>query len=112
MEIGVSGKKKFIKFAVEPILYPMKHIKTVFAAILLILIIIFSFQNMEVTNLKLFSWSVQMPVAIYIIVFYILGMLTGGMLFSLLRQLFEQAAGDRRDSEGHSGHSGSDGEGY
>lgn len=86
----------------------MKHIKTFFAAILLILIVIFSFQNMEVIDLKFFNWSVQMPVAINIIIFYILGMLTGGMLFSLLRQLFAQASGDKGDREGQAGSSGFD----
>jgi lipopolysaccharide assembly protein A len=55
--------------------------------ILLILIIIFSFQNMGIITVKLFNWSLSLPTAIVIILAYILGMMTGGMLVSLLKTL-------------------------
>ncbi len=74
----------------------MKHVKTFFAALLLIVIVVFSVQNMQAFELKLFNWRLTMPVAVYIILFYILGMLTGGMLFSLMKQLFNTAAGSTK----------------
>ena len=65
----------------------MRAIKIILSVILLILIIIFSFQNMGIITVKLFNWSLSLPTAIVIILAYILGMMTGGILVSLLKTL-------------------------
>ncbi len=65
----------------------MKQIKIILSVILLILIVIFSLQNLGVMTVKLFNWSLSLPKAIVIILTYFFGMMTGGMLVSLFRTL-------------------------
>lgn len=75
--------------------FVMRVIKIILSVILLILIIIFSFQNMGIIVVKLFNWSLSLPTAIVIILAYILGMMTGGMLSSLLRSLITSPVPER-----------------
>jgi len=69
----------------------MRQIKIILSVILLILILIFSFQNLGIMTVKLFSWSLSLPKALVIILSYILGMMTGGMLVSLFRALISSS---------------------
>ena len=66
----------------------MRQIKIILSVILLILILIFSFQNLGIMTVKLLNWSLSLPKALVIILSYILGMMTGGMLVSIFRALF------------------------
>jgi uncharacterized integral membrane protein len=69
----------------------MRQIKIILSVILLILILIFSFQNLGIMTINFFNWSLSLPKALVIILSYILGMMTGGMLFSLFRTLIVSA---------------------
>jgi uncharacterized integral membrane protein len=53
----------------------------IFAAI----IILFKFQNLDSVPVSLFSASVALPVSVLVLLIYVLGMLTGGLLLALLR---------------------------
>lgn len=66
----------------------MKLIKKIFLILILLIVIIFSVQNSEIYTLKLFSWQISLPVSILVFLFYILGMTTGGILFSVIGNLF------------------------
>jgi lipopolysaccharide assembly protein A len=49
------------------------------------IILLFKIQNLETATVSLFSMSVTLPVSILVIGVYVLGMVTGGCLFSLVR---------------------------
>jgi uncharacterized integral membrane protein len=49
------------------------------------LVLLFKVQNFESATVSLFSLSVTLPVALLVIGVYVLGMVTGGALFALLR---------------------------
>lgn len=55
------------------------------------LVLLFKVQNFETATVSLFSLSVTLPVALLVIGVYVLGMLTGGALFALLRSWFAGA---------------------
>lgn len=48
--------------------------------------IIFALQNFEIVTMSFLGLSMRTPLAIMAIVFYVLGALTGGSLYALLRQ--------------------------
>ncbi|MBK9116861.1 MAG: DUF1049 domain-containing protein [Betaproteobacteria bacterium] len=48
-------------------------------------VLLFKFQNLQTATVSLFSASVTLPVSLLVIGIYVLGMLTGGALYALLR---------------------------
>ena len=55
--------------------------------------IVFAAQNHAVTTVSFLQMSIQMPVAFLVVVAYVLGAVTGGSLFALLRRSIQ---GSRR----------------
>ncbi len=53
--------------------------------------LIFAAQNFQIVNVSFLSLSVQTPLAFLVAVIYVLGALTGGSLFALLRRSIEGA---------------------
>jgi len=49
------------------------------------LVLLFKFQNLETATVSLFSASLTLPVSILVFGVYVLGMLTGGCLYALLK---------------------------
>ena len=43
-------------------------------------------QNLQTATISLFSASITLPLSVLVFAIYVLGMLTGGFLFSLLRK--------------------------
>jgi len=56
------------------------------------LVLLFKFQNLETATVSLFSASITLPVSILVMLIYVLGMLTGGCLLSLLRTWVHRAS--------------------
>jgi lipopolysaccharide assembly protein A len=54
-------------------------------------VILFKVQNIESVTVSLFSISLTMPVSILVFLVYVLGMLTGGMVLTLVRSLISGA---------------------
>ncbi len=67
----------------------MRIIKKIFLALFVILIIIFAVQNSNTITIEMFNWSVTLPLSILVILVYILGMTTGGILFSVIKNLMD-----------------------
>lgn len=67
----------------------MRIVKKIFLILFVILIVIFSIQNSQSITIAFFNWSVKLPVSIIIILIYILGMTTGGIISSVIRSLTE-----------------------
>jgi len=49
-------------------------------------IVVFAFQNFETVSLDFLGFSIRAPLALAVVVIYLLGMATGGSLLSLLRR--------------------------
>ncbi len=65
----------------------MRVLKKILLILFVILIAIFSVQNSQTVTIEFFNWSVKLPVSIVIILVYILGMTTGGIISSVIRSL-------------------------
>jgi uncharacterized integral membrane protein len=48
-------------------------------------IVLFKVQNLETVTVSLFSASANLPVSLLVLLIYVLGMLTGGLLLALVR---------------------------
>jgi putative membrane protein len=55
--------------------------------------IIFALQNFEIVTMSFLGWNLRVPLALLVVVVYLLGAATGGSLFALLRRSYE---GSRR----------------
>ncbi len=53
--------------------------------------IIFAVQNREIATMAFLGFSIRAPLAVLIIGVYVLGAITGGSLFALLRRSVEKA---------------------
>ena len=56
-------------------------------------IVIFAFQNLQLVTMSFLGFSARAPLALLIVVIYLLGAATGGSLLALLRRSYE---GSRR----------------
>ena len=56
-------------------------------------LIIFVFQNTGSVSVSFLTWAVDLPIALVVVVVYVLGAMTGGSLYGLLRR---SVAGARR----------------
>jgi uncharacterized integral membrane protein len=65
----------------------MKTIKTILVFLLVIIALLFAFQNFEDVRISFYKWNVEMPLAFAIIGVYFLGALTGGVLYSVLKKI-------------------------
>jgi lipopolysaccharide assembly protein A len=51
-------------------------------------IVIFAFQNLEMTTMSFLGFSIRAPLALIAAVIYLLGAATGGSLFALVRKSY------------------------
>ena len=70
----------------------MRYVYMALIAVFAGIVILFKVQNLETVTIPLFSASVSMPVAVLVLLIYVLGMLTGGLLLALLRSWVRGAA--------------------
>jgi len=54
-------------------------------------IVVFAFQNLQVVTVSFLGFSVSTRLVILVLMFYVLGALTGGSLLAMLRQSYEGA---------------------
>lgn len=54
-------------------------------------VLLFKVQNLEVVTVSFLNLSFSMPVSLLVMAIYVLGMFTGGALWSLLRSWFIKA---------------------
>lgn len=55
------------------------------------LVLLFKLQNLETVTVSLFAGSMTLSVSTLVMLAYVLGMLTGGMLLALMRGLIRRA---------------------
>jgi uncharacterized integral membrane protein len=69
----------------------MKYVYIALIVVLSGIVLLFKVQNLESVTVSLFSASVTLPVSILVLLIYVLGMLTGGMVLALVRSLVHRA---------------------
>ena len=73
----------------------MRFVYMALIAVLVSIVVLFKFQNLESATVSLFSMSVTLPVSILVFLIYVLGMFTGGFMWQLVRTWVHGAT--RRD---------------
>jgi putative membrane protein len=69
----------------------MRWINLVVIALFLAATVIFAAQNFQIVTMSFLSFSARAPLALLVVVIYLLGMATGGSLLALLRRSFKGA---------------------
>ena len=57
----------------------------IFIAILVLILVV---QNIVMVEVRLLTWSLRLPMALLLVVIYLLGMVTGKSLWTLFRRLY------------------------
>jgi lipopolysaccharide assembly protein A len=74
----------------------MRYVYMALIAILVSIVVLFKFQNLESATVSLFSMSITLPMSILVFVIYVLGVLTGGFVLATLRTLVRKATQRQR----------------
>jgi lipopolysaccharide assembly protein A len=69
----------------------MRWIYLAVIALFALAVVVFALQNLEVVTMSLLRFEVRAPLALLTIVVYLLGAITGGSLFALLRRSYKRA---------------------
>ena len=69
----------------------MRYVYIALIAALSALVLLFKIQNLQMVTVSLLSASFTLPVSLLLVLIYVLGMLTGGFLFALVRTWIQGA---------------------
>jgi lipopolysaccharide assembly protein A len=65
----------------------MRWLYVTIICLLGVVTLIFAFENMELVSMDFLWFSMRLPLAVLVVVIYIVGMVTGSYLWALLRRL-------------------------
>jgi len=74
----------------------MKYVYVALIVVFAGIVLLFKVQNLTSVTVSLFAASVTLPISVLVLSIYVLGMLTGGMVFALLRTLIRRASAKDR----------------
>ena len=74
----------------------MKYVYVALIVVFAGIVLLFKVQNLTMVTVSLFAASVTLPISVLVLSIYVLGMLTGGMVFALLRTLIRRASAKDR----------------
>jgi uncharacterized integral membrane protein len=74
----------------------MKYVYVALIVVIAGIVLLFKVQNLTSVTVSLFGASLTLPVSILVLLVYVLGMLTGGMVLALLRSLIHRASAQDR----------------
>jgi putative membrane protein len=66
----------------------MRYVHIAVIVLLTFLVLSFKFQNLQSVTLQFFSLNATMPVTMLVVLVYVLGVFTGGSLWSLLKRSY------------------------
>ncbi len=69
----------------------MRYVYMALIAVLVGIVVLFKFQNLESATVSLFSMSITMPMSVLVFLIYVLGVLTGGFVLATMRTLVSGA---------------------
>jgi lipopolysaccharide assembly protein A len=64
----------------------MRWLNIIVVALFALATALFAIQNLEIVTLTFLGISARVPLALLVVIIYVLGMATGGSLFALLRR--------------------------
>ena len=64
----------------------MRYVYIALIILLTAVVLLFKFQNLTSVTISLLGMSATLPVSVLVVFVYVLGMVTGGALFGLLRR--------------------------
>jgi uncharacterized integral membrane protein len=67
----------------------MQWVHAAVVALFVIVMLVFAIQNFQIVTLTFLGFSARTPLAVLVIIFYLLGMATGGSIWALLRRSIE-----------------------
>jgi uncharacterized integral membrane protein len=67
----------------------MRYVHVAVIVVLTFIVLSFKIQNLQSVTLQFFSVNMTMPVTLLIMLVYLLGMFTGGSLWSLLKRSYQ-----------------------
>jgi uncharacterized integral membrane protein len=73
----------------------MRYVYTGLIALLAVAVLVFSLQNLGQVTIFFLTMSATLPVALVVILVYIMGMATGGFMTTLLQRWIERARAER-----------------
>ena len=74
----------------------MKYVYVALIVVIAGIVLLFKVQNLTSVTVSLLGASITLPVSILVLLVYVLGMLTGGMVLALLRALIHRASAQDR----------------
>jgi uncharacterized integral membrane protein len=74
----------------------MKYVYVALIVVIAGIVLLFKVQNLTSVTVSLFGASLTLPVSILVLLVYVLGMLTGGMVLALLRTLIHRVSAQDR----------------
>ncbi len=73
----------------------MRYIYITLMVVAMAIVLLFVVQNTPATTVSFFSASITLPLSILVLLTYVMGILTGGVVVSLLRGLISGASKDQ-----------------
>lgn len=74
----------------------MNILKTLLLLTFIGALVLFTFQNLETARISFLSLHIEMPLSIVSVLIYILGAISGGLLFSMLKNLAKREPNQNR----------------
>lgn len=69
----------------------MRYVYIALVALITAGVLLFKFQNLSAVTISLLTFSITLPISVLVVLIYVLGMVTGGALLSLIRGLVQGA---------------------
>jgi uncharacterized integral membrane protein len=69
----------------------MRYVHIAIIVLLTALVLSFKLQNLQSVTLQFFSFGLTLPVTVLVVLIYVLGMFTGGALWSLMKRSYQGA---------------------
>jgi len=77
----------------------MKWVYTFFIVVIVALVAIFGFQNLQTVEVTYFNMSFELPVFLMAVGFYVLGMLTGSVVAAMMRRIVHGATATKETQQ-------------
>jgi putative membrane protein len=74
----------------------MRYAYIALAVLITAVVLLFKFQNLNAVTFTLLSMNLTLPVSVFTVLVYVLGMFTGGALMGFLRTVYQGATQGRK----------------
>ncbi len=74
----------------------MRLFKSILLLIFFGAVILFAVQNMKMIKLSFLNWHLEIPLSVASILLYVLGAISGGIVFSMLKKLSFQKSNKKK----------------